>query len=411
MNPIYNALVYITWFASTYFVVLLLLAMYTKKDRLYEKKRILKRIPKVSIVVPAFNEEKKIVHTIKSLKKIDYKNIEFIIVNDGSTDSTSKVVRKTIRNDKRFTFIDRQINKGKAASLNEGIKRSQGKFVACMDADSVVEPRIFYKALPYFDQKDVGAVTISVGVKKPKNFLHKVIEIEYIIGLSLFLKIFSFFGSIFVTPGPFSIYRKSVLDKIKGFDCKSIVEDYEIAFRIHKAGYRIENCLNGKVHTIVPPTFKEIYAQRKRWYSGAIYTMFKHHDITFNKKLGTFGYFAPFNFFLIFLGMALFYASTFLATSRLFKGLKYYFYTGFNFFEHLLKFEIDLLATQQLTLIGVFAFILTVIVMLIGLKITKNDIKKKKVGILGFPFMFFLYQIFWTGAIFSVIFKRNIKWR
>ena len=108
-----------------------------------------------------------------------------------------------------------------------------------MDADTIVEPDAIKKSLPYFNEGDVGAVTVSVEVNRPKSFLHKIIDLEFILGLSLFLKVFSFFNCIFVTPGPFSIYRKDVLDKIGGFDVNNIVEDFEIVFRIRKAGYKI----------------------------------------------------------------------------------------------------------------------------------------------------------------------------
>ena len=145
-----------------------------------------------------FNEEEKIADTIQSLKKVKHENIEFIIINDGSKDKTSEVVNNNIKGDQRFVFLNNKKNKGKAACLNEGINIATGEFIACMDADSIVQGDIFKKTLPYFDNDAVGAVTVSVELRKPKGLLHKIIDLEYIIGLSLFLKLFSLFNLLMV---------------------------------------------------------------------------------------------------------------------------------------------------------------------------------------------------------------------
>jgi len=412
MNVIYNVLLYTVWFVSTYYVVLILLILLSGKDKLYEKRKWNYKVhPKVSILVPAYNEERKIKFTIDSLKKVDYDNMEIIIINDGSSDNTSKVVMENIRGDSRFKFIDRKENKGKAGSLNDGIAHSTGEFIATMDADSIVEKKMFYKVLPYFENKNVGAVTVSVLVKNPKTFLHKIFELEYIIGLSLFLKAFSLFDAVYVTPGPFSIYRKSVLQEIKGFDPGNITEDLEIAYRIQKKKYKIENCLDAKVYTILPPTFKQICVQRKRWYGGGILTLKKHRSMLLNSKYGMFGYVIFINYMLIFLGLILFGASLYLGASHIISNIGYYTYTGFDLSHWFKNFHIDLLNLGRTTILGYLSLLFTITVLIIGLVLTKTKFAKKKLGLLGYTFMFFLYQLFWTIAIYTVIRGRKIKWR
>lgn len=411
MNPVYSAFVYIVWFLSTYYIVVFSLVLLTRKEKLYEKKKWSGELPLVSVIVPAFNEAKKIAHTIKSLKKINYPHLEFIVVNDGSSDNTSNVVKENIKNDERFVFIDNKKNQGKAASLNEGIGIAKGEYIACMDADSVVEPDVFHKTLPYFDNKKIGAVTITVEVKNPKGLLQRMIDLEFILGLSLFLKALSFMNCIFVTPGPFSIYRTKVLKEINGFDPNNITEDTEIAYRIHKHGYTIENCMDAKVHTIVPPTFKKICIQRKRWYSGALQTIIQHRKMFFNKRYGTFSFFTPYNYLVIALGLMLFFSSSYLGLSRTIKNLIQFRYTGFNFFDRLFDFDIDLLTLNRLTLVGISCFIFSVMIMFMGVILTRQNIHKKKYGLIGFPLMFFLYQYFWTISIIAVIRGKKIKWR
>ena len=412
MNIFYNVLVYGVWFAATYYVVLLLLVMLSNKDKLHEKKKWnYKTSPRVSVLVPAYNEEKKIKFTINSLKKIDYDNIEIIVINDGSKDKTSAMVKEAIKGDDRFRFIDRKQNMGKAASLNEGIANSTGEFIATMDADSVVEPKMFYKVLPHFEDKTVGAVTVSVLVKNPKTFLHKIFEFEYVIGLSLFLKTFSFMDAVFVTPGPFSVYRKSTLDDINGFDPDSVTEDLEIAYRLQKKHYRIENCMDAKAYTILPPTFKQICIQRKRWYSGGILTMHKHHKMVLNKKYGAFGYFIFVNYLLIFLGLLVFGTSLYLIGSHIVSNIGYYTYTGIPFMNWIKHFNFDILNYGRTTILGTISIIFTVMTLLIGLALTRTSVRGKKIGIGGFLLMFFLYQLFWTMAIVAVARGKKIKWR
>lgn len=169
-------------------------------------------MPFVSLIVPVWNEEKTIENSILSLKKVDYpKNkLEIVVVNDGSTDSTSKILKKFAK-DPLITILDNKDNQGKASRLNQGIMMCKGEFVATMDADSEVSPDILKKTIPYFKDVKTGAVTVSVRLKKTNNLLEKIIEIEYAIGLSLALKALSFFNAMHVTPGPFLFIGKRQL--------------------------------------------------------------------------------------------------------------------------------------------------------------------------------------------------------
>lgn len=412
MNPTYMILVYLVWFLATYFVVTLILVLIANRKNLYENRIFddAATLPFVSIVISAYNEEQKIEDTFKSLKKINYNKMEFIIVNDGSNDKTSDVAKKYL-DDKRFILIDNSNNKGKAACLNQGIKIAKGEFIATMDADSMASPDIIKRTLPYFDEHVIGAVTVSVEARNPSTFLQRIIDLEYIIGLSLFLKLLSTFNCLFVTPGPFSIYRASVLREIDGFDENNITEDMEIAFRIHKAGYKIKSCIDTKVQTLLPNDFKSLYRQRKRWYSGAIKTYYQHRDMLFNRKFGYFGFFIPFNIILITLGIVLFLYSTYLGLSKLIENIYYYHYTNYNFFENFFDWNFDILTYGEVSVLSFTAFLGTLLIMFVGLKYARVRYKEKKIGMLGYPFIFFLYQIFWVASYFAVIRGKKVKWR
>lgn len=411
MNPLFTAFVYLVWFLATYYVVFLLLVLVVGRDQLYVRKRLGSWRPRVTLLVPAYNEGAHIHLTIESLKRVTYPNAEFIILNDGSTDNTAKVVRAGIRGDKRFRFVDNERNKGKAATLNQGIALAGGEFVACMDADSMLDPDNFEKTLPYFRDPLMGAVTVSVEIAEKKRFLHKIIDLEYIIGLSLFLKVFSFIDSIFVTPGPFSVYRKSMLDEIGGFDIENMTEDLEIAYRIHRGGWRIANAMEARVRTICPPTFEDIYRQRRRWYTGAIQTLVQHKDMMFSRKYGLFGYVIPFNYALIFTGIGLFMYSLWLLVKNWGTFAWNLQYTGFNLLQQMQYLELDVLRLGSTNLIAISMWIMTFGLVGVGLYFTGKRFSGRKIGIAAYPLLFILYQVYWISALWNTVRRRRVAWR
>ena len=411
MNIAYNLLVYFVWFLSTYYTIVVMLSLFLKRKEIFEQHPPLKQHPLVSIIVPAFNEEASIAGTIQSLRELNYPNYEVIILNDGSKDKTSQIVKSKLKGLSNFRFIDNKKNKGKAACLNQGIAVAKGEFFGCMDADSIVEPDIIKKTIPYFRNSKVGAVTVSVETYKPKGILQRVIDLEYVLGLSLFLKIFSFHNAVFVTPGPFTMFRSSVANEIGGFDKESITEDFEIAFRIHKAGYKIRNCIEAKVHTIIPPTFKGIYVQRKRWYTGSLQTIFQHKNMLFRKKYGVFAFLIPFNYSLIVFGLVLFLYASYLGFSKLFENLLHFRYTDYNLFQRLFDWHFDILNYGQVNMLSMTVFLGGILLMIFGLKAAKKSFAKKRFGMLGYPFLFILYQVFWLGSIIAFLRGRKVKWR
>jgi cellulose synthase/poly-beta-1,6-N-acetylglucosamine synthase-like glycosyltransferase len=417
MNAFQAILMYIVWFISTYFVVLFILLVVNQQDTLFERSKynLKKPYPKVSMILPAFNEENTIYDSLKSLQRIDYPKdkLEIIVINDGSSDNTSKIIKKYLTKypNEKIIYLDNQNNKGKAHRLNQGIKIATGKYVVCMDADTKVKQNILKKTIPDFYDDQVGAVTVSIDLK-PKNLLQKITEVEYAIGLSLSIKLLSILDSVHVTPGPFTIFRKKMLNEIGGFDINNITEDTEIAYRIKKAGYLIKCNLNTKVYTDVPDTLKKLFKQRKRWYTGSLQTVKQHKDVLFKKKYGLFGIFVPYSFTLITLGTLLFLITLGTSIYNSVKNILYYRFTNFNFLDRLLNFEIDVLSIFSIFgILILVSFMLSIFIGVIGLSKFRKDISKNLSGFIAFiPFAIF-YQIFWLSSIYSFIFNKEVKWR
>lgn len=92
----------------------------------------------ISVIVPAYNEEKRIKKCIDSILNQTFKNFELIIVNDGSTDNTDLIVRQYLNTDKRIKYIDSK-NEGQGAARNKGILQAKSKYITFVDSDDTIE--------------------------------------------------------------------------------------------------------------------------------------------------------------------------------------------------------------------------------------------------------------------------------
>ena len=243
-----------------------------------------KKLPKVSVLIPAHNEENTIKETLDSLQKLKYpKNkLEIIVVDDGSTDNTYRIVKEYGKKVKVF----RKKRGGKASALNFGIKKCKGDFVLALDADSIVERNYLLKVLKYFDE-NVMAVVPNIKVQTRKNFWEKLQSIEYT--LNNFLKrILWFASSMHVVPGA-PVFRAKFLRKNK-FDEGNLTEDLEMGLRIKSKGYEIAYAYDAYAYTKVPSNFRGLFRQRLRWYFGLLHN-FKKYGFMFGLKYGDLSFF------------------------------------------------------------------------------------------------------------------------
>ncbi len=233
--------------------------------------------PQVTILVPAKNEQNSISGCIDSLLALDYPKdkIEIIVLNDGSTDATAQKVEAY----KKFgvKLINKK-NSGKADSLNQGIKQANGEIIVTMDADSYVIKDGLKRMVAYFKDPNVGAVAASVIAKDPKGILGEVQRVEYLFAIFM-RRIMEYINCVTVTPGPFSIFRKSAIEKVGGYDPKSLVEDQEIALNLQKHGYVIKTAPGVHILSEIPNGFFELMHQRVRWQRGGFYNALKYRSL------------------------------------------------------------------------------------------------------------------------------------
>ncbi|MBI4151007.1 glycosyltransferase family 2 protein, partial [Candidatus Woesearchaeota archaeon] len=248
--------------------------------------------PMLTVVIPAYNEEDCIRETMESVLAADYphEKLQLIVVNDGSQDNTERVAKVVAAEHReRSIQIITQSNGGKGTALNRGLKLAKGDFFATMDSDSRVFADVPKKLISCFTKDNIAAVVPAMKVREPKTFLQKLQWYEY--NVNMFYKdLMGRVDALHVIPGPFPVYRTDVIKKIGGFATDgNLTEDLEITLRLQSKQYRILQVMDAFVDTIAPLTLREFYAQRNRWFKGALLNAFSYRKLAFKREYGDFG--------------------------------------------------------------------------------------------------------------------------
>ncbi len=245
--------------------------------------------PKVTVCVPCWNDADTIGRTIQSLLELDYPKdkLEIIVVeNNKSTDGTYEEAKKYEKFGVKVFSIKEG---GKGRAMNFAITKATGEIFGGLDSDSYVTPDALKKMVELFADPKVMAVTPTLKVYQPKTIWQHVQAVEYLYGIFL-KKVFALLDSVYVTPGPFSMYRKEFFDKFGGYEHNNITEDIEVSLRIQSQHYRIENAMDANVYTSSPQKFFPLLRQRVRWQLGLIENLPRHKNL-FSLEYGALGLF------------------------------------------------------------------------------------------------------------------------
>ncbi len=308
-------------------------------------------LPSVSIIAPAFNEEKTIIQSANSLLNLKYDDYELVIVNDGSKDGTLKTLVeyfKLRRTDQSYTerlktspllgiyrnpllprlVVVDKVNGGKADSLNAGINIAKKEYFCGIDADSLLEPEALLKVAAL--TLDHGVETPALGgnifpingcdvdrgyldrISLPKNRLAALQTIEYLRAFMCGRLGWARLNSLLIISGAFGLFRRERVIAVGGYMSAqerygkgTVGEDMELVVRIarlmrkKKQKFRIGYAYNANCWTEVPESIKILKRQRDRWHRGLIDIMFFHRKLLFNPAFGTMGLVAM-PYFLIF---------------------------------------------------------------------------------------------------------------
>lgn len=403
---------YTLLFVALYFEVFLLITYLEVRNKI--KNTVFdeishKKLPTVSIVVPCWNEENTILKTVFSLLKLDYpkEKLSIIVVDDGSTDKTWNVLQRFARN-KQIKLLKKE-NGGKHTAVNLGISVSNSDLVGCLDADSFVHPQALKRIAYRFADPSVMAVTPSMKINNPQNYLELIQKVEYVMGIFI-RKIFSYLNALYITPGPFSLFRREVFSVIGEYRKAHNTEDLEMALRMQQNKMRIDNAHDAYVYTTAPNTLRKLYKQRVRWTYGFLKNAIDYRKMFFKPEYGHLGV-----MILPLAGFSIF-STLYFAVTIVFESIKTALlrieefrtvglvWRGFNF-------DLFYVDTRVMVFLTFAALIGTISLIFISRSLAKEKLRPGK-DVLYFLALYSLIVPFWMArAVFNVVFAKSTKWR
>ena len=405
-----SALPYGLLFISLYFEVFLLVAFL---ERRFQSPRPLAtrpnaELPRVAIIVPCYNEARTLGGTLHSLLSLDYphEKLEILVVDDGSTDKTLAIA-ESFAKDARVHVFHKE-NGGKHTAMNLGLAHTNADLIGCLDADSIVEPAALKAVVPLFDRAEIAAVTPGIHVKTPQNMLQHMQHVEY--QLSIFNRfMMAALGSVFITPGPFSIFRTSVVRELGGWKYAHSTEDMEMALRMQEAGHLIANAPTAVVHTSTPRTVKHLYRQRVRWTYGWLRNAVDYRHMLGNKKYGHLGIIILPSA-IISIGTAIYFAVR-IAVDLIQSGYHEYLYMRLSGQYPSFHFDLFFVNTSMMLFLVYVSIALILVLIVAGSFIGSGKRTPPMATPLFLFFYGFLVPVWLSAAVVRAVFQTGVKWR
>jgi cellulose synthase/poly-beta-1,6-N-acetylglucosamine synthase-like glycosyltransferase/peptidoglycan/xylan/chitin deacetylase (PgdA/CDA1 family)/spore germination protein YaaH len=234
--------------------------------------------PAVTVIIPAFNEEKVIENTLRSVLASDYPNLRTIVVDDGSKDATSAVVRKKFARelaDGRVLLLTKS-NAGKAEALNHALKYTRDEIYVGIDADTAIAPNAITILVPHFADPKVGAVAGNAKVGNRVNLWTRWQALEYITSQNFERRALNVFGAVSVVPGAIGAWRVTAVREAGGYHTDTVAEDADLTMSLLENRWSVVNEDRALAFTEAPTTARGLMRQRFRWSFGILQAVWKH---------------------------------------------------------------------------------------------------------------------------------------
>lgn len=277
----------ITWIVFVFFFLFPLAVMlplhWYERGKIRRTTRVVPDSPKVSLILPAYNEEKFIGKSIEQGLKQDYKGeLEIVIIDDGSTDKTFEIANKYTKTYSNVKLYKHDKNMGKPAGLNTGFHRATGEISIFSDTDSHLDSDLVSKMVPHFDDPKVGAVAGMIIIDNEINLLTRLQQIEYLYNQEIVRFCQEVHRGVLICPGAATAVRTQIGRDIPSTE-RTITEDADFTFEVAKAGWKVRQEPEAISRTDAPDNWKEFINQRKRWLYGVLQTIWIHKWAVFFK--------------------------------------------------------------------------------------------------------------------------------
>ena len=247
--------------------------------------------PRVAVLIPAYNEEKVIVRTIRSVMMSNYKNIRIIVIDDGSTDRTYEVAKAAYPKEiasGRLTVLTKP-NAGKAEALNFALKHFDEEIYVGIDADTVIAHDAIGRLVPLFANPKIGAVAGNAKVGNRVNLWTRWQALEYITSQNFERRALDLFDVVPVVPGAIGAWRTAPVKASGGYHSNTVAEDADLTMSLLEQGYSVIYEDQALAFTEAPVNADGLIRQRFRWSFGILQAVWKHRGaITRNRAMGLF---------------------------------------------------------------------------------------------------------------------------
>jgi cellulose synthase/poly-beta-1,6-N-acetylglucosamine synthase-like glycosyltransferase/peptidoglycan/xylan/chitin deacetylase (PgdA/CDA1 family)/spore germination protein YaaH len=247
--------------------------------------------PRVAVLIPAYNEEKVIVRTIRSVMMSTYKNLRIIVIDDGSTDKTYNIARAAYPADiasGRLTVLTKP-NAGKAEALNFALKHFDEEIYIGIDADTVIAHDAIARLVPLFANPKIGAVAGNAKVGNRVNLWTRWQALEYITSQNFERRALNLFDVVPVVPGAIGAWLTAPVKACGGYHSNTVAEDADLTMSLLEQGYSVIYEDQALAFTEAPVTADGLIRQRFRWSFGILQAVWKHRGaITKNRAMGLF---------------------------------------------------------------------------------------------------------------------------
>ena len=247
--------------------------------------------PRVAVLIPAYNEEKVIVRTIRSVLNSDYANLHAIVIDDGSKDRTVEVARAAYADEiaaGRLQVLTKP-NGGKAAALNFALDLLHEDFYVGIDADTIIASDAISKLIPHFEDPAVGAVAGNAKVGNRVNLWTRWQALEYITSQNFERRALDLFNVVTVVPGAIGAWRTAPVKKAGGYPLNTVAEDADLTMNLLEQQYKVVYEDRALAFTEAPIDAKGLMRQRFRWSFGTLQAIWKHRAAFIrNKAMGLF---------------------------------------------------------------------------------------------------------------------------
>ena len=247
--------------------------------------------PRVAVLIPAYNEEKVIVRTIRSVMMSNYKNIRVIVIDDGSSDNTARAAREAYPADiasGRLTVLVKP-NGGKADALNYALERIDEEIYVGIDADGVIAHDAITNLVPHFANPKIGAVAGNAKVGNRVNLWTRWQALEYITSQNFERRALDLFDVVMVVPGAIGAWRTAPVLAGGGYHTNTVAEDADLTMNLLEQGYWVIYEDQALAFTEAPVNADGLMRQRFRWSFGILQAIYKHKGaISKRRAMGLF---------------------------------------------------------------------------------------------------------------------------